>query len=201
MGRLEVKGITKVWLIGGMAFLVTIIFVIVAVHYQNQIAELVRENSILTEENQQLLANNTQLEDEILELNATYQKEIEYLKQKILYLESNETIPESEQALVLIAPELIGKVEVETRCKILNEIEYEARILVKNVWNQTLFVKAQLILKTEKEEVIFVEKDVPHMEATLSPGNHILLGGTTGGYWLPKGDWKLWTITVKILSK
>jgi hypothetical protein len=104
-----------------------------------------------------------------------------------------------------LPPEFKGKLEVHATCIMPTPERYRITVSVRNVGDRPVDFSLQYILKTEKGEILFVEKDEPWLERKepLLPGEEAEFGSHTGGYWKapPNSDWTKWTMTVRISGR
>jgi murein DD-endopeptidase MepM/ murein hydrolase activator NlpD len=100
-----------------------------------------------------------------------------------------------------LPPELEGKLEIRASCIMPTPYRYRINVTVENIGDRPITCSLQYILKTEKGEILYIEKDEPWLEIfSLSPGEEAGKSSHTGGYWTPPpdSDWNKWTMTVKV---
>jgi uncharacterized repeat protein (TIGR02543 family) len=114
------------------------------------------------------------------------------------------TTPVKITTIIDLPPEFEGRIEVNALCTMPNPKEYRITVSVKNIGDQPVVFSLQYILKTERGEILFIEKDKPWLEhkEPLLPGEEARFESHTGGYWQvpPDADPTRWTMTVRILA-
>jgi hypothetical protein len=112
------------------------------------------------------------------------------------------TLPLKITTIVDLPPEFKGRMEVDAVCIMPNLKEYQITVSIKNIGDEPVVFSLQYILKTEKGEILFIEKDKPWLEhkEPLLPGEEAGFRSRTGGYWKvpPDSDPTRWTMTVHV---